>query len=88
MAEELHEVLINEHLRFRTITVKLRDENFHTRTRSKTFERYIDDPDRIRETSHRLLPEFPEGLKFRLIGLKLSGFEPKGSRQTTIGEFT
>ena len=56
MAEELHAVLVNEHLRFRTITVKLRDEHFHTRTRSKTFERYSDDPDLIKETSHRLLP--------------------------------
>jgi DNA polymerase IV (archaeal DinB-like DNA polymerase) len=88
MAEELHAVLVNEHLRFRTITVKLRDGQFQTRSRSKTFERYTDNPDLIKETSHGLLPGFPEGRKFRLIGLRLSGFEPKGTRQTTIGEFS
>lgn len=87
MAAELHAVLVNEHLRFRTVTVKLRDEHFQTRTRSKTFERYTDDPVLIREVSHGLLPAFQEGLKIRLIGLRLSGFEPKGSRQTTISEF-
>ena len=88
MAMELHAVLVNEHLRFRTITVKVRDEHFLTRTRSRTFERYSDDPRLITTTSHGLLPGFPEGRKIRLIGLRLSGFEPKGGRQTTIAEFT
>lgn len=88
MAGELHAVLVNEHLRFRTITVKLRDEHFVTRTRSKTNERYSDDPNLVREASHDLLQWFPEGRKIRLIGLRLSGFEPKGTRQTTISEFT
>lgn len=88
MATEIQAVLIHEHLRFRTITVKLRDENFMTCTRSKTYERYSDDARLIKETSHELLPGFPEGLKIRLIGLRLSGFEPKGPRQTTISEFT
>jgi DNA polymerase IV (DinB-like DNA polymerase) len=88
MAGELHAILVNEHLRFRTITVKVRDEHFQTLTRSKTNERYSDDPGLIKKTSHGLLPVFPEGRKIRLIGLKLSGFEPKGTRQTTIEEFT
>jgi DNA polymerase IV (DinB-like DNA polymerase) len=88
MAGELHAVLVNEHLRFRTITVKLRDEHFQTSTRSKTNERYSDDPRLIKETSQGLLAGFPEGRKIRLVGLRLSGFEPKGSRQTTIAEFT
>ena len=84
----LHAVLVNEHLRFRTVTVKVRDEHFLTRTRSRTFERYSDDPGLIRTTSHGLLPGFPEGRKIRLIGLRLSGFEPRGGRQSTISEFT
>jgi len=88
MAGELHAVLINEHLRFRTITVKLRDEHFQTLTRSKTFERYTTDLNLMKETSHVLIPSFPDGLKIRLIGLRLSGFEPKGTRQMTIEEFT
>jgi nucleotidyltransferase/DNA polymerase involved in DNA repair len=88
MAGELHAVLVNEHLRFRTITVKLRDEHFQTSTRSKTNERYSDDRRLIKETSQGLLAGFPEGRKIRLVGLRLSGFEPKGSRQTTIAEFT
>jgi len=87
MAGELHAVLESEHLRFRTITVKLRDEHFQTRTRSKTNDRYSDDPRLIKETSHGLLPGFSKGSKIRLIGLRLSGFEPKGTRQTTIAEF-
>ncbi len=87
MAAELHAVLVNEHLRFRTITVKVRDEHFITRTRSKTNERYSDDPHLIQQFSQGLLPELPEGKKIRLIGLRLSGFEPKGPRQTTIYEF-
>jgi DNA polymerase IV (DinB-like DNA polymerase) len=88
MAGELHAVLESEHLRFRTITVKLRDEHFHTRTRSKTSERFSDDLSLIQSTSYGLLQGFLEGSKIRLIGLRLSGFEPKGTRQTTIAEFT
>ncbi|MEI6292254.1 MAG: DNA polymerase IV [Methanomicrobiales archaeon] len=88
MAAELHAVLVNGHIRFRTITVKLRDERFQTLTRSKTFERFTDDPVLIKAASNRLLPGFPDGRKIRLIGLRFSGFEPKGSRQTTISEFT
>ena len=87
MAEELHAVLINEHLRFRTITVKVRDENFHTRTRSKTFEGISMIPDRIKETSHRLLPEFPEGLKFRLSGSGFQALSPKGPGRRQSANF-
>jgi DNA polymerase IV (DinB-like DNA polymerase) len=88
MAADLHAVLIDDHLRFRTITVKLRDERFQTLTRSRTFERFTDDPGLIKAASKGLIPVFPEGHKIRLIGLRFSGFEPKGSRQTTISEFT
>ena len=87
MAEELQAVLQQEHLRFRTVTVKVRDENFSTHTRSKTFGRYCDDGRILQEAAHTLLKSSGIRGKVRLIGLRVSGFEPPGSRQATISEF-
>jgi len=87
MAEELQAVLQQEHLRFRTVTVKVRDENFSTHTRSKTLGRYCDDGRILQEIAHALLKSSGTRGKVRLIGLRVSGFEPPGSRQATISEF-
>lgn len=87
MADELHVSVTNEGLRFRTITVKVRDEHFHTHTRSKTLERFTNDVGMVKKAAHSLLSGVIGEHKLRLIGLRLSGFEVLGTRQTTIGDF-
>jgi DNA polymerase IV (archaeal DinB-like DNA polymerase) len=87
MAEELHTTIVTEKLRFKTVTLKVRDEHFRTHTRSRTLERYTDDIGIIKCTAKALLTGAIEDKKIRLIGLRLSGFETKGTRQMTIEEF-
>ncbi|HVP95481.1 MAG TPA: DNA polymerase IV [Methanoregulaceae archaeon] len=87
MATELHAHVLDEGLRFKTITLKVRDEHFRTYTRSKTLERFTNDIGMIKETANSLLSGTIGGQKLRLIGLRLSGFEAIGTRQTTIEEF-
>ncbi len=87
MADELHAHVLGEGLRFKTITLKVRDEHFRTYTRSKTLERFTDDIGIIKETANSLLSGTIGGHRIRLIGLRLSGFETTGTRQTTIEEF-
>jgi DNA polymerase IV (archaeal DinB-like DNA polymerase) len=87
MADELHAHVLGERLRFKTITLKVRDEHFRTSTRSKTLERFTNDIGVIKETANSLLSGTIMGQKIRLIGLRLSGFENAGTRQMTIEEF-
>jgi DNA polymerase IV (archaeal DinB-like DNA polymerase) len=87
MADELHAHVLGERLRFKTITLKVRDEHFRTSTRSKTLERFTNDVGIIKETANSLLSGTIGENKIRLIGLRLSGFENAGTRQTTIEEF-
>jgi DNA polymerase IV (archaeal DinB-like DNA polymerase) len=87
MADELHTHVLGERLRFKTITLKVRDEHFRTSTRSKTLERFTNEVGIIKETAGSLLSGTIGEDKIRLIGLRLSGFENVGTRQTTIEEF-
>ncbi|HTY14873.1 MAG TPA: DNA polymerase IV [Methanoregulaceae archaeon] len=87
MADELHTSVVAERLRFKTVTIKVRDEHFRTYTRSRTLERYTDDIGIIKSTAEALLSGTIGDNEIRLIGLRLSGFETMGTRQTTIEEF-
>ena len=87
MADELQTHIAAEKLRFRTITVKVRDEHFTTFTRSRTLDRYTDDIAIVRRTAKSLLTGTVGDKKIRLIGLRLSGFEPLGTRQMTFEDF-
>ncbi len=76
--------LADEHLRFRTITVKVRYHGFVTRTRSRTLSHLSDDPGIVREVSNSLFREMYDGRKVRLIGVRLSALEKPDPRQMTF----
>ena len=76
--------LADEHLRFRTITVKVRYHGFVTRTRSRTLPHPSDEPGMVREVSRALLREMYDGRKVRLIGIRLSALEKTDPRQMTF----
>jgi len=61
----------------RTITLKLRDSNFHTITRSASRERATSDIEAIVEEAMRLLQEnWLESIPLRLIGVAVSNLRP------------
>ena len=87
MANDLIENLACERLLFRTVTVKVRYEDFDTHTKSRTLERYSQDLDMVRHVSRALLHDFSGAKKIRLIGLKLSSLHSIDKRQKKIDDF-
>jgi DNA polymerase-4 len=63
-------------IRGKTITVKVKYDDFRQITRSKTFPEYLNDEDRILETSLKIMSEvFSAGSRIRLLGIILSNLE-------------
>jgi DNA polymerase IV (archaeal DinB-like DNA polymerase) len=84
IASDVHRMLVDEGLRFRTLTVKVRYQGFVTKTKAKTFPHYVDDVMTIRNGAQALLRSLFDGRKIRLLGLRLSSFERQDSRQRTL----
>jgi DNA polymerase IV (archaeal DinB-like DNA polymerase) len=85
LAAAVHHSLTGEHLRCRTVTVKLRYHDFETRTKSHTLTHYTGEPDSILTSSQALFREMYDGRRVRLIGIRLSSFEKQDSCQMTLG---
>ena len=84
LAREVHRSLSEEHLRFKTLTVKVRYTGFITRTKARTLPHSTDDEGIIRTCAHSLLRETLDDRKIRLLGLRLSSLEKRDARQTTL----
>jgi nucleotidyltransferase/DNA polymerase involved in DNA repair len=75
LAEEVHNDLIKQQLLFRTVTVRVRYENFETHTHSKTLPFITNRLQDIQKTAKELIQAYlkPER-KIRLIGVRVSNF--------------
>jgi nucleotidyltransferase/DNA polymerase involved in DNA repair len=71
-------------LRGRTITLKYRDERFHTVTRAETLRAPTDSGDVLFGVAWRLFEGVHEGRRVRLLGIYASGFGP--GEQLTLFE--
>ncbi len=73
LAEEVHNDLIRQQLSFKTVTVRVRYENFETHTHSKTLPFITNRLQDIQKTAKELLQDYlkPER-KIRLIGVRIS----------------
>jgi nucleotidyltransferase/DNA polymerase involved in DNA repair len=69
---------------FKTVTVKIRYENFETHTRSKTLPFITNRQQDLEKTARQLLNDYlKRGRKIRLIGVRASSFV-KGEKQKTL----
>ncbi len=84
LVQDVHQNLIEERLRFRTVTVKVRYTGFVTKTKAKSVAHHTDDIGTVRRFARSLLMDLVTEQKIRLIGLRLSGFEEMDSTQTTL----
>ena len=84
LADDVHRILVDDGLRFKTLTVKVRYQGFVTKTKAKTFTHYVDDEEAVRTGAQALLRSLFDGRKIRLLGLRLSFFEKRDSRQTPL----
>jgi DNA polymerase IV (archaeal DinB-like DNA polymerase) len=84
LAGEVHTSLAAEHLRFRTMTIKVRYHGFITRTKASTLSRFTDDMAVIHSCAESLLRELISDRKIRLLGIRLSSLEKEDVRQCTL----
>jgi DNA polymerase IV (DinB-like DNA polymerase) len=84
LVRDVHRNLIEEGLRFRTVTVKIRYTGFFTKTKAKSVAHHTDDISTVYRLANALLRDLITDRKIRLVGLRLSGFEGRDSMQTTL----
>jgi DNA polymerase IV (DinB-like DNA polymerase) len=72
LADATHRALSKTGYLFRTVSVKVRFEDFDTRTRSRSIGFPSSDPELVKNISKNLISEFTGVAKIRLIGIRLS----------------
>ncbi len=78
LAEEVHADVIANGFKFKTITVRVRYQDFDTHTRSKSLLFPTNDLDILRNNAKRLIAPFLRGnRKIRLIGVRASSLIPQ-----------
>ncbi|WP_094227226.1 DNA polymerase IV [Methanolobus psychrotolerans] len=87
LSEKVHVSLLKKHFRFRTVTLKVRFEDFRTYTRAKTLHAATTDKEVIRKTSLSLMEEFIGKGRFRLLGVGVTKLERLDEKQTYLSDF-
>ncbi len=83
MAQEVSKEAASQKLFFKTVTIKVRYENFETHTRSKTLQFITNRPQDLRKTARELLAQYLRvDRKIRLIGVRVSNFVSTEKQQT------
>jgi DNA polymerase IV (DinB-like DNA polymerase) len=84
LAADVAKEVIEQKLFFKTVTVKVRYENFETHTRSKTLAYITNRLQDLQKTARELLKAYLKtDRKIRLIGVRVSSFV-KGEKQKTL----
>ncbi len=87
LAQSVHESLMKKKLLFKTITLKVRFEDFSTYTRARSLRVYSTDLEIIKLTAKDLMREFMEKRRFRLLGVGVSNFEKADKKQMLITDY-
>ncbi|MDG6243414.1 MAG: DNA polymerase IV [Methanolobus sp.] len=87
LTEKVHESVTRKHFRFRTVTLKVRFEDFRTYTRAKTLHAATTDKESIRKTAMGLMDEFLGKGRFRLLGVGVSKLEKLNKGQTYLSDY-
>jgi DNA polymerase IV (DinB-like DNA polymerase) len=84
LSEDVSKEAADQQLFFKTVTIKVRYENFETHTSSKTLPFMTNRPQDLKKTARELLQAYLErDRKIRLIGVRVSSFV-SGEKQTTL----
>lgn len=87
LAEQVHCSLTQRRYLFRTVTIKVRFEDFTTYTRSRTLGVASNDLVTIQRIGKSLFQEFAGQRKLRLVGIGVAKLEKVDDRQTRITDF-
>jgi DNA polymerase IV (DinB-like DNA polymerase) len=72
---------------FRTVTLRVRFEDFETHTRARTLETPVHNLETVKEISKELLKGFLGEKKIRLLGVRLSKLRTRDEAQRLVEEF-
>ncbi|WP_256369422.1 DNA polymerase IV [Methanococcoides sp. AM1] len=87
LSENVHASLLKKKYLFKTVTIKVRLEDFTTYTRAKTLSAYSSDLSAIQRTSKMLLQEFRGRGKLRLVGVGVTKLDKMDEKQTRLTDF-
>jgi DNA polymerase IV (DinB-like DNA polymerase) len=86
-SRELAQIVREERLSFRTVTVKIRYHDFFTRTKARSTDVYRDDLRTVMNLAKELFTELYNGEKVRLLGLRLSTLRKEEIEQRKIDDY-
>jgi DNA polymerase IV (DinB-like DNA polymerase) len=85
LSEQIHSDALRQNLCFKTVTVKVRYENFETHTHSKTMPLITNRLQDLKKTARELMQEYLRlDRKIRLVGVKVSNFTSTEKQKTLI----
>ncbi|MEM3697805.1 MAG: DNA polymerase IV [Candidatus Bathyarchaeia archaeon] len=85
LSEEVHKDVLRQNLYFKTVTVKVRYENFETHTHSKTLPLITSQLEELKKTAKELLQTYlRHDRKIRLIGVRVSNFTSAKKQRTLV----
>ena len=87
VSEDIHRAIKENEIFFRTVTLKIRFQNFETHTKQKTLMNATNDVNAIKDTAKDLLRHFTDSKKkVRMIGVRVTSLSFTG-QQKRIKEF-
>jgi len=87
LAEKVHAELTKKRFRFRTVSIRVRFDDFRTYTRAKTLHAATTDKMSIIKVAVELMEEFMGCGRFRLLGVGVSKLEKIDEKQTFLSDF-
>lgn len=85
LSEEVHKDVLKQNLYFKTVTVKVRYENFETHTHSKTLPFITNRLQDLKKTTRELMQKYLKpDRKIRLVGVKVSNFTSARKQKTLV----
>lgn len=88
LAEEVYNVILKESFVFKTVSIKVKFEDFTIHTRAKTLKSLHSDLNMLKKTAKELMMEFSEGKdkgkKIRLVGVRVSNLGVVDEKQRRI----
>jgi DNA polymerase IV (DinB-like DNA polymerase) len=87
LAGKVHAETLKKNFRFRTVSIRVRFDDFRTYTRAKTLHAATTDKMSIIKVALELMEEFMGRGRFRLLGVGVSKLEKIDQRQTFLSDF-
>ncbi|HVO36694.1 MAG TPA: DNA polymerase IV [Candidatus Acidoferrum sp.] len=85
LSEEVHSDVMRQNLLFRTVTIRVRYENFETHTHGKSLPHMTNRLQDLKKTARELIqPYFTPNRKIRLISVRVSNFTSTEKQKTLV----